>query len=188
MKYNKIKLTENDLINLIKESVYKVLNEMPSAKSAIEARNKAIDNLYHEKRVNGDYNEPVLSKKVSQMNTFNNYIFDVLQKAVGTKVQLVIEKGTYNTEFYDGKIVKISKNTPSEFIFEIKAIETYNTNNEIYTKVKVNINIYENNDLVLKGVNENNEACDIKFVNKKIRKAIATLLNYSGDDEYLKKI
>lgn len=181
-----IRLTEEDIKTIVLESC-KLLFEMPSLKTAIQARNNAMikggDEAYN--NYYDDSNDK-LSKRANQISKFNNYAIDRLKLIVGTKAQVIIKNDGIGS-FYEGKILDVRQLTQNKFAIYFNGINKYDESDKIRKEFEFEIN-YFNYQLNLITSDENGSEVTINFSNKRARKVIASLINKSGDDEFLKPI
>ena len=186
-----LKLTEEDINQLVTEALINFLLEMPSIKTAMNARNNAFNAINKELNVNGIDNEDFLSKKADQASRFNNYAFEMLKKTIGTKIQLIIsedDEASGNARFYVGKILDVAKKSTADYIFSVSVVNEFDKQDKINANILVKLNPYYNNSGNLTGSFEDGRTCFIYFSNKKARQVVATLINHKGDDSYLKTI
>ena len=183
-----IRLTEDDIKTIVLESC-KLLFEMPSLKTAIQARNNAMikggDEAYNNYN---DDNDNKLSKRANQISRFNNYAIDTLKQVIGTKVQIIIKfKDGSNGLFYIGKILDVKQLKVNRFSFLFEGVNESDETDKIRKEFVFDINYYDNN-FHLMTFDEYGNEISMNFSNKRARNAIATLLNKKGEDEFLKPI
>ena len=164
-----------------------------SYKTTISARNNAVNSAYDNSRINGSYGNNAYERKLRQINSFQNYLYDNLKKIIGTKVQVIIDDGFgfLGKSFYTGIIKNIKEITQYEYSFLVLLYNEFGDKND---KLQKNIIIdfhefaYDNSKKTIEGITDDGNHADLKFSNKQARLLIANLINKNGDDEYLKTI
>lgn len=163
-----------------------------SYKTSVSAKNKAVADAYRHLRTNGPYENEPYDRKIRQINKFDIYPEEIFKKTIGTKVQVIIEDkiGPTGLSFYTGTITNVKEIKKYIFIFSTILNDNYDKErNNLSIDITVDFSklIYKDIDeLVIEGVTNNGFKADIKFSNKKVRLAIANLINKTGNDEFLK--
>ena len=160
-------------------------------KTATNARDKAVRNAYDHLMINGSFDNEPYMKSIRQINKFQTYPEDVIKKAIGTKIQAIIEDGIgiHGISFYSGIIKNIKQIKPNVFLFLTELSNMYddvNSVNSINIIIDFSKSTYNDNESTVNGITDDGFNVDIKFSNKKVRLAIASLINKNGKDEYLK--
>lgn len=208
MKEKIISLTEEELLKMIVEKAKSFmkefqpsmlkeaadrLNEMPSYRTAMNARNKAINDMGDKLRYGGDNpeNQELVTKRLNQANKFDNYGFEKLQSMIGTKVQAIVNVGgKYSTEikFYIGKITDIKRLSTNEYEIFFQGVNEHDNGDILSNSFTINPQEMYRNFNRIEGIMPNGDLIQINLSNKKARQNISTLLNKNGSDEFLKPI
>ena len=193
------KITESDIktiaekviTRLIKEGI---LNEMPSYRTAMQARDNAVnaanDAIQHNNswfKSGEDVPDSYVKRKINQASRFDNYGLERLKKLVGISARLVVNDDDWSESyFYIGKIKDVKY--VSDYVFDIyfEGREEYGAEPQPYN-TSIRIEIDRNGDTWnLKGTTSDGKQAAIYPTNKKARKSTASILNKSGRDEFLK--
>ena len=191
-----MKLKESDINAIITESIRNVLSEV-SFKLADSARNSAIKRMIKSYDSFNDDEHVKIDKYATQYYKFLTYANEMLQKIVGTKVQISLMK-------YISMRAADTEDNPTHLLVDYGLIESIKpvkgTRNSFDVVVvcldedisgrRINLRMTLGNSTAdfatpewsCKGYN----SCNVYFRNKKARQIVASLSNRKGDDTFLK--
>lgn len=160
-------------------------------KTAVNARDKAVVSAFDDLRINGSNENEPYHRKIRQIGKFSEYPNDIMQKLVGTKVEVVLTSDEYSNDatFNLGVIKSINQVKPHIYVISTMLANKYGTENEskpVNITVDLTTSTYKDNESTLEGITDDGRHADIKMSNKKARLFIASLLNKKGNDEFMK--
>ena len=127
-------------------------------------------------------------RKVRQIKKFSTYPEEILSRLEGAKAQFVYDFDGNNADdykFYVGTILKVKQVDGFKFIFTVKFDGNLPSEDNIISTIDVDFFTasYKNDVTGLTGIDiEENAPVRILVKNKKLRKAIANLLNRKGSE------